>query len=176
MVEYRSLCAGQIDRALFSAFQRRQVVTDCVRREQGRWVVRSAPFVDDWSPADYDFLVRCLQNTAATGGLVLGAFVDGRLKGFASVESAPLGSAGQYLDLTSLHVSSELRRSGIGRRLFLRAADFARQKGAQKLYLSAHSAVESQAFYRAMGCVDAAEPDPAHTAAEPFDRQLEYAL
>ena len=42
----------------------------------------------------YAFLVQCLQNTLATGGVVLGAFADGALKGFASVESAPLGKAG----------------------------------------------------------------------------------
>lgn len=55
--------------------------------------------------ADYAFLVQCLQNTLATGGVVLGAFADGALKGFASVESAPLGKAGDYRDLTCLHVS-----------------------------------------------------------------------
>lgn len=49
-------------------------------------------------------------------------------------------------------------------------------QGGQKLYISAHSAVESQAFYRKMGCVEAEEYDPAHTAAEPCDCQLEYLL
>ena len=44
------------------------------------------------------------------------------------------------------------------------------------LYISAHSAVESQAFYKKMGCVEAEEYDPAHTAAEPCDCQLEYLL
>ena len=46
----------------------------------------------------------------------------------------------------------------------------------KKLYISAHSAVESQAFYKKMGCVEAEEYDPAHTAAEPCDCQLEYLL
>ena len=74
------------------------------------------------------------------------------------------------------YVSAEMRGKGIGSRLFELTASRARAKGARKLYISAHSAVESQAFYCAMGCVDAAEPDAAHVAAEPFDRQLEYRL
>ena len=99
-------------------------MTKCRRRENGVWVVRDAPFIDDWSEADYAFLVQCLQNTLATGGVVLGAFADGALKGFAPVESA-LGKAGDYRDLTCLHVSAELRGRGIGRELFARAAQWA---------------------------------------------------
>ena len=101
-MEYREIAPGELDRALFRHFERRQEVTKCRRRENGVWVVRDAPFIDDWSEADYAFLVQCLQNTLATGGVVLGAFADGALKGFASVESAPLGKAGDYRDLTCL--------------------------------------------------------------------------
>ena len=124
-MEYREIASGELDRALFRHFERRQEVTKCRRRENGVWVVRDAPFIDDWSEADYAFLVQCLQNTLATGGVVLGAFADGALKGFASVESAPLGKAGDYRDLTCLHVSAELRGRGIGRELFTRAAQWA---------------------------------------------------
>lgn len=176
MIEYRPLREDEIDRALFARFVRRQVVTDCLRREGGAWVVRSAPFVDDWSEADYAFLVRCLQNTARTGGLVLGAFAGGVLVGFASVEGQPYGSAGQYRDLSALHVSQDRRGGGIGRALFAAAKDWARRQGAAKLYISSHSAVETQGFYAAMGCVDAAEPWQKHIEQEPFDRQLECAV
>ena len=34
------------------------------------------PFIDDWSEADYEILITCLKNTAATGGLLYG-FFDG---------------------------------------------------------------------------------------------------
>ena len=68
-----------------------------------------------------------------------------------------VGSRKQYADLTSIHVSADARGHGLGRRLFLLAEDTARQLGAEALYISAHSAVESQAFYKAMGCVEAAE-------------------
>lgn len=68
------------------------------------------------------------------------------------------------------------RRRGVGRWLFNAAADWAKAQGAEKLYISAHSAVESQAFYSAMGCVDAAEYQQSHVDEEPFDCQLEFKL
>ena len=106
---YRILSEEEITRPLFSAFNRRQVVGDCLRRENGEWVVRPDPFIDDWSEEDYAFLIRCLRNTVRTGGFVCGAFLDGELKGFVSVEAAPFGSENQYLDLTSIHVSADCR-------------------------------------------------------------------
>ena len=176
MTEYRTLKEPQIRRELFSHFIRRQEVTGCWRKKDGVWQIQDDPFIDDWSEEDYAFLVRCLRNTVRTGGFVCGAFLDGELKGFVSVEAAPFGSENQYLDLTSIHVSADCRGHGAGRELFARAADWARGRGAKKLYISSHSAVESQAFYRVMGCVDAAEVNAAHVEKEPFDRQLEYVL
>ena len=110
------------------------------------------------------------------GGIVFGAFIGGRLKGFASVEAKPCGRAGDYRELTSIHVSEEQRGLGIGRELFARAKDWAKAQGAKKLYISSHPAVESQAFYAAMHCTDAREIDEEHAAREPFDRPLECTL
>lgn len=176
MTAYRALHREELDRRLFAQFIRRQEVTDCWRREGAGWVIRPDPFVDDWSEEDYQFLLRCLQDTIAQGGFVYGAFVDGVLKGFVAVTAGLFGGAHRYMDLASIHISQDLRGQGLGRALFQAAADWARSQGAGKLYISAHSAVESQAFYARMGCVDAQLPDPRHTQAEPFDRQLEFKL
>lgn len=176
-MEYRLLREEEIDRALLRDFERRQQVTRCWRREEGRWVIRDDPFIDQWSEEDYACLVRCLRRTARTGGAVFGALTEtGRAKGFTSVEPQPLGARGQYRDLSCLHVSEELRGRGMGKKLFALAADWARSHGAEKLYISAHSAVETQAFYRAMGCVEAQEYNADHVQKEPFDCQLEYVL
>ncbi len=176
MVVYRTLSEGEICRELLRDLVRRQVVTKCWRREGGEWVVRDDPFIDDWSEEDYRTLVSCLKGTVAAGGVVYAAFVDGALKGFASVESALFGGEHRYLDLTSIHVSQELRGNGIGTSLFRLAKEWAAEKGARKLYISAHSAVETQAFYHRMGCVEAEEYHRGHTEAEPFDCQMECVL
>lgn len=176
MIQYRTLDSTKLCRELFSDFIRRQVVTKCWRRENGQWVIREDPFIDDWSEEDYQTLVSCLKNTIATGGFVYAAFEGERLKGFVSVESALFGGEQQYLDLTSIHVSEDLRSKGIGRVLFLAAKEWARNHGAKKLYISAHSAVESQAFYQKMGCVEASVYNQEHVEKEPYDCQLECIL
>ena len=91
MIQYRQLNKDEISRELFKNFIRRQNVTLCRRREQGAWVLKSDPFIDDWSEEDYVFLVKCLKNTISSGGVVYAAFLNGYLKGFVSVESKLFG-------------------------------------------------------------------------------------
>lgn len=176
MIEYSILQEKDINCRLFRTFIRRQVVDQCLRRENGAWVVRSDPFIDDWTEEDYQTLICCLHNTVRTGGFVLGAFSDGELKGFVSVENGFFGEENRYYDLSSLHVSEDMRRNGIGKALFLAAAEWARKQGAKKLYISSHSAIESQAFYRSIGCVEATEYNQKHVKTEPYDCQIEYVL
>lgn len=172
-MEYRQIVPDEINRDFFREFKRRQVVENCRRRVDGQWVVVNHPFVDDWAEEDFPRVVAKITGILEEGGLVLGAFEEGALKGFVAVRAKRFGSRGQYLDLASIHVSEELRGHGVGRVLFAEAKKWAREKGAEKLYISAHSAVESQAFYRAMGCVDAEEWSDEHVRGEPYDCQLE---
>ncbi|MCI8464764.1 MAG: GNAT family N-acetyltransferase [Lachnospiraceae bacterium] len=176
MIKYRNLNAEEITPELFCAFKRRQEVTDCWRKENGTWVIKRAPFIDDWGKDEYEILVHCLKHTAETGGFVCGAFLNQELKGFVSVEGGLTGSCLQYMDLSSIHISQDVRGQGIGRQLFSMAKNFAKKRNAKKLYISAHSAVETQAFYRAMGCKEAEEYDQAHVEKEPYDCQLECEL
>ncbi len=173
MIQYRELCMDEINRELFQSFVRRQVVTKCWRKENGAWLIKDAPFVDDWSESDYQILVTCLKNTVSSGGFVYAAFDDGRLKGMVTVEPELFGGEQKYLDLSCIHVSEDMRGQGIGKTLFYAAKEWAKRKGGRKLYISAHSAVESQAFYKAMGCVEAQKYNKKHVEAEPYDCQLE---
>ena len=176
MVQFRWISADMLCRDLFNDFIRRQVVTQCWRKENGQWVIKDVPCIDDWGEQEYAFLVSCLRNTLRTGGFVYGAFVQGKLKGFVSVEAGLFGGAQKYLDLSSIHVSQDLRGQGIGKALFLAAKEWARQQGAGKLYISAHPAVETQAFYKKMGCVEAEVYNQKHVEKEPCDCQLECRL
>ena len=173
---YRKLTEDEITKELFTEFVRYQKVTRCWRKIDGEWTIKDIEFIDDWSNEEYSFLVECLKNTSRTGGLVMGAFQNDKLKGFASVESEPLGSDKEYLDLSSLHVSEDMRGKGIGKVLFGIATTWAGEEEAKKLYISAHSSVETQAFYRVLGCVEAEEYNQDHVDREPYDCQLEYLL
>ena len=176
MVEYRILQAEELCRKLFGDFIRHQIVTKCWRNENGKWIIKDDPFVDDWTEKDYRILITCLKTTIQTTGFVYAAFYDKKLKGFVSVESEIFGGEQRYCDLSCIHVSEDMRNKGIGRTLFIAAKEWAKRKGAKKLYISAHSAIESQAFYKSMGCVEAEVYNQKHVEAEPYDCQLECSL
>lgn len=138
MPQYRELTESELSVELFDQFERKQVVTDCRRKVDGEWRVLADPGVDDWTPEDYEFLVSCLKRTVETGGVVWGAFVDGVLKGFASVERKAFGSESQYMELTSLHVSNGYAPMRHRCRALLAQRRFRAQPGYQEaLYLLA---------------------------------------
>ena len=176
MLTYRKLLENEISRELFLHFIRHQTVTMCRRKHNGQWAVEEDPFVDEWTEADYQELILHLQKTVRSGGFVYAAFYNNQLKGFVSVESNLFGNAHQYLDLTNIYVSEDMRKCGIGRTLFNVAKVWAKAHSAEKLYISAHSAVESQKFYRSMGCTKAQEYSQSHVEKEPFDCQMECVL
>lgn len=176
MITYRTLYAHEIDEGLFSQFQRRQEVTKCWRKIDGVWMIQDIAFIDEWKPREFAQLLSHLRAQCAAGGFVFAAFFNGVLKGFVCADAGLFGSCRQYMDLAHIYVSQDMRRMGIGKRLFEEAKAYAKAHGAKKLYISAHSAVESQAFYRALGCVEAHEYSPVHVEKEPCDCQLECSL
>jgi len=172
----KELSFADLTVGLFKDFNRDQEVKKCWRQENGEWTLKDIVFTEKWDTANYRFLTECLRNTIKSGGTVYGAFEQEKLFGFASLENVFIGSRKHYLQLSSIHVSCEYRGGGIGKKLFHLIAVKARQAGAEKLYISAHSAEETQAFYQALGCVDAGEIQAGLAAGEPCDRQLEYDL
>lgn len=176
MAEYRKIMAEELSMELFAHFSRFQEVRRCWRKEGGKRVLKDIAFTEDWDEGDYRRVLGQLREALGWGGTVWGAFDGGNLKGFASVDGRLIGSRRQYAVLAELHVSADCRRMGLGRELFLRSADSARELGGEKLYISTMSAEESQAFYLKMGCTEAQEPDPKHVELEPCDVQREYSL
>lgn len=175
-INYKELKITDISLELFSNFNRYQDVKKCWRKENGQWILKEIAFTEQWGAYEYELLVKCLQNTIREGGTVFGAFKNGVLVGFASIESQFWGSQKQYLQLSSIHTSYENRGNGVGKNLFSLTCKKAREMGAKKLYISANSSQETQAFYKALGCVEAVEYNDKLVTKEPFDCQLEYSL
>ena len=176
MTVYKELTIDDMDISMFEYFDRTQNVTKCWRKINGKWVIKDIAFVDNWSNEEYREGVDYLKNLLKLEGYVVGAFFDGKLKGFASVEPVIFGTTAKYMDLSNIHISQDMRRQGIGKELFVLAKRWAKERGAEKLYISAHSAVESQAFYKSMGCVEAVEYNKELAEKEPCDCQLECVL
>ncbi len=173
---FRPITAEELAPDLFRDFHRYQEITHVWQKVDGIWTVEPKTFTEDWGQKEYEFICWCLKNTLSTGGRVLGAFQGNALKGLVSVENPPLGSRGQYREMSCLHISREFRGQGIGRKLFDYAKAFARELGGEKLYISSHPCVESQAFYKAMGCVEAAEYSALHVERGPGDCQIECSV
>lgn len=174
--EVRPLGIDELTPGLFHDFCRFQPVEQAWRKVDGDWVLKNVLYTDRWGNDTPQAVSESLYRQLVSGGQVWGAFLDGRLKGFCSVDGALIGSKKQYADLINIYVSRDCRGEGLGRMLFEKAAQAGRELQAQKLYISAHSAVDSMAFYKAMGCVEAEEYDPGHVHDEPCDCQLEYPL
>ena len=176
MIIYKELTIDDVDISMFAYFDRMQNVTKCWRKIDGEWVIKDIVFVDNWSDEEYRKGIDYLRNLIQSTGYVVGAFYDGKLKGFASVEPVIFGTDAKYMVLSNIHISQDMRRQGIGKELFALAKMWAKEHGAEKLYISAHSAVESQAFYQSMGCVEAVEYHKELAEREPCDCQLECVL
>jgi len=163
---------------LLQHFNRYQEVKRCVRMENDKWVLKNVPFLEQWDETLKREIVHVdFTNCLNSGGIVWGVFNEkDEMIAFACLLSKFFGSENQYLQLTQLHTSNEYRGNGIGKALFKMSADTARVLGAKKLYLSTHSAEESQKFYEKMGCVDAQEINKKLAELEPYDRQMEFLL
>ena len=169
------LSRENFDETSLDAFLRHQVITECWCCVDGAWALRPVSFVEDWDlPTRREKAADTLSAIDADVP-AFGAFDGEQVVGVAQLGER-LGSRGQYVELDRLHVSEPWRGKGVGRRLFAAACDAAINLGAEKLYISAHPARESQAAYRAWGCVHAAEVDPVRAAKEPYDVPLEYDL
>lgn len=83
-----------------------------------------------------------------------------------TVEYEIFGKSVKYVNLEQFQVSEDFRGKRIGRKLFDLACSEAKNFDAQKLYISAHSSKESQAAYKALGCVPASEVNEKMAAEE----------
>lgn len=173
---FRFLSREECAPGLLDPFQRFQRVTRCWRREGGHWVLKDAPFIDDWDHGEKREIIGLFRTLLERGGAVFGAIHQGSLAAFGALDAVLFGSRRQYLQLVLLHVSRPYRNRGMGKVIFFQLARVAYGLGAEKLYISSQSSLETQAFYGSLGCTHTEEVNIELAAAEPCDIQLEYAL
>jgi len=175
-IEIRSVALTELDPDCLNSFTRYQVTRRVKYLESSKYLFKDDHFVEDWDEEKKAQVILDLKRCLEAGGFLAGAFGEGSLVGFANIENKPLGSKGEYLELPYIHVSSEYRGRGIGKKLFRLCSMAAMQRGAGKLYIAAHPAEETQQFYTALGCVPAREVIEEILAREPRDIQLEFFL
>ena len=157
-------------------FIRHQEVTECWRNIDGEWKLLPIAFTEDWE------LEKCREEAAGITDrinrdlIAFAAVENDKIAGYITVVTKRIGSRKQYLQLEAFQVSEPYRGRGIGKQLFTNACENAKEIGAEKLYISAHSSKESMAAYKALGCVHAQEIIHCIADKEPRDVQLEYVL
>ncbi|WP_409254206.1 GNAT family N-acetyltransferase [Bacillus sp. SCS-153A] len=161
---------------LLDGFNRFQETKKVVKEINGNLHEENNYFIDDWSHEKKQEIIEHFNKVMNEGGSVILAAVDGKVVGFAVIEAESFGKHAAYRELSYIHVSREARGKGIGAKLFHVAKDKARNLGADKLYIGAHPATETQAFYKKMGCTLAKELNSKIYEREKLDIQLEVAL
>lgn len=175
-IQFKALDHTNFDAGSLDAFVRHQQVEACWRRVGGAWQLVPVSLVEDWSLEQCREIAADVARHMGRDQSAFGAFAQGQVVGFITVSHRLFGQSARYVELVCFQVSEPWRGQGLGRQLFRMACGAARELGAEKLYISGHSARESQAAYRALGCVHAREIEPRLAAEEPFDVQLEYVL
>ena len=159
----RAMCVEDLHPHMMDAFERYQEITrEYRKRRLGRgWRIvklRKPRTEENWPAKGKTRLIRnffldgvYFRRHYPGEPLVFAAFLGGRMVGFA-IWDHYWGEEKGYAILLRLFVSLECRRMGLGRQLFALCAEAARAEGAQKLFISAEPAVETQEFYRSISC------------------------
>ncbi|KPB05146.1 GNAT family N-acetyltransferase [Bacillus sp. CHD6a] len=166
----------EISEDFLSGFKRYQQTKDVYVLDNNQLLKKEDAFVDDWNEQQKQNITSHLKKTAEKGGAVICVKEDGKLLGFSVIEPDQFGKESTYLELSFIHVSAAYRGQKIGEKLFRKTMEKAREMGANKLYIGAHPAVETQHFYKKMGCLPAQEIHLPIFNREPRDLQLEVTL
>lgn len=154
-----------------------QLIVKAWRQYNGKLQLVNINYHDsDW-PNGYDYHHRRLRETIIASGIAIGAFNKNKeLVGFTTINRGFFGTNCNYVLLDQLYISLQWRGKGIGKKLFMFAANSARNWDADKIYICAGSAEETIEFYNSIGCKSAEEINMELLGSDPRDIQLEYDL
>ncbi len=146
------------------------------RNIDGALALTEINWTDYELPNGLSWHLKRFKETVVSGGYAVGCFDGGVLVGYGTLNKEPFGEKSKYLLLDQLFVSKDYRNRSIGKQLVALCAERARFLGADKLYICAGSSEDTIAFYKKVGCVNAAEVNGELLDADPNDIQLELRL
>ena len=175
-IRYERLNGSNFDEHSLDNFIRRQTVHETWQYTDDGLKLLPKEYTESWSVEECREIAGDIKLHMEDDQSAFGAFVGEELVGFVTVSHNIFGKSAKYAELVCFQVSEPYRHKGIGRRLFSLAKEEGKKIGAEKLYISAFSAKETQAAYKALGCTFAEEINEELAAEEPCDIQLECAL
>ncbi|MHC0039114.1 GNAT family N-acetyltransferase [Pseudoneobacillus sp. C159] len=175
-IECMTLQLADIHANLLKSFNRYQETKVVWYKDGHQFRLKNDYFIDNWTDEKKAQVIAELEKCLQTDGIVVGTFRNDGLVGFANIEGEQFGSENQYRELPYIHVSNEYRGQGVGKKLFQLICEKAKGIGTKKLYIAAHPSIETQHFYRSLGCTYATEINQQILKREPLDIQMEYIL
>jgi GNAT superfamily N-acetyltransferase len=127
-----------------------------------------------WPAEEQTRMMPSFQQSHMEGAFFYGAFDKTDLKGIVLVHQKWLPQ--NRLQLKYLYVDSSYRGTGIGKKLFNKAKEYAQLRGANSLYISSSESKNTVDFYFHMGCKLSEDIDPFLFKKEPLDIHLELFL
>lgn len=176
MFNFKELSLEEVQENFLSTFNRYQETQQVLVKHNDQLMMKTDSFIDDWDEVNKLSVVQSLRACVQAGGSVIGVYHQADLIAFANVESTRFGIRNEYVELPYIHVSNDLRGNGIGKKLFEVCCEKAKLLGAEKLYVAAHPSIETQCFYKQMGCTLASEINDEILNKEPLDLQMERLL
>lgn len=175
LMQIRELERNEVERVW--TIDRREIVENIYHFEAGELVLQPEYYdIQGWPPGEPELYTSLLLDCFDRGGTFYGAFEGEELLGVAILESKFIGKDKDQLQLKFLHVSQQHRKRSLGRLLFERAVERARELHARRLYISATPSENTINFYLHLGCVLTDEIDAELFALEPEDIHLEYRI
>ena len=171
----RALTRNEID--LIWTIDRSEAHHHIYRNVDGRLILVPAYFdIPGWHPNTIQTDRNKLQDCFDRGGIFLAEFRADLLVGVSVLDTKPIKTAPEQLQLLYLYVTRQARAQGVGTRLLELTAAEARALKAKALYISATPTENTVNFYLRSGSSLNPNPDPDLFAAEPEDIHLVYRL
>ena len=169
MITIRQMDESELDR--IGEIDRTEYVTTGYVMRDGRAVAEEVdwqvpPWTAEPGPHSVPGHVDGVRRTMAHGGVMLGAFDGNRLVGFAALRHRLTPGMAQ---LAGMWVSNGYRRQGIATRLTDEVFRLARERGAERIYVSGTPSESAVGFYTSRGFRVTDEPHPDLLAEEPED-------
>lgn len=173
-ITYKKVSANKVNDNFLNGYIRFQETKDVLYLENGTLKQKTDPFYDDWDQEEKIERSRQIKQILKEGGVCFAAYDYKQIVGFVILHSKIYFD--EYINMPLIHVSKGYRGYGIGKYLFYLALTEVPSFGVEKVYISTHPSVESQAFYKRIGCVLAQKTVKELYEKEPLDIQLEYQL
>lgn len=169
-VVYKKVLQSNIADTSLDSFERYQETKIVLYQKERSLYQKEISFIDDWDQAKLNSICSYLKQVK---GSVVFAYLNRDVIGFTNVEYEMFDN---YMNMPFIHVSKSHRGKKIGANLFLLISKIALEQGAKKLYISSHPSIETQLFYKNLGCDLAMKVNQKLLADEPYDIQLEKVL